>query len=120
MLPHSLIDCYIFIGVIPGPHEPQTHISDFLQPLVDDLLQLWNGVQLYPGKTDILRAALVAVTADLPALRKITQFMGHKADLGCSRCKFRAKREPGTRGASGRMIDTCRQKEPTGTPSSRQ
>lgn len=51
----------------------------------------------------MLRAALITVTSDLPALRKITQFMGHKADLGCSRCKFKAEREPGTRGASGRM-----------------
>lgn len=51
----------------------------------------------------MLRAALVAVTSDLPALRKITQFLGHKADFGCSRCKFKAEREPGTRGASGRM-----------------
>ena len=49
------------------------------------------------------RAALIAVSSDLPAVRKITQFLGHKADLGCTRCKFTAEREPGTRGASGRM-----------------
>lgn len=45
----------------------------------------------------------MAVTADLPALRKITQFLGHKADLGCTYCKFRAEREPNTTGASGKM-----------------
>ena len=50
-----------------------------------------------------MRAALLCVTSDLPALRKITQFLGHKADLGCTRCKFHAECEPGTRGASGRM-----------------
>ncbi len=33
----------------------------------------------------------------------MTQFLGHKADLGCSRCKFRAEREPGSVGASGKM-----------------
>ena len=55
------------------------------------------------GRPWTLRAALVAVTTDLPALRKVTQFLGHKADLGCSRCVFKAEREPGTRGASGRM-----------------
>lgn len=43
------------------------------------------------------------MTTDLPALRKITQFLGHKADLGCSRCKFSAEREPGTTGACGKM-----------------
>lgn len=50
-----------------------------------------------------MRAALIAVAADLPAIRKVTQFLSHKADYGCSRCKFRAKREAGTAGASGRM-----------------
>lgn len=45
----------------------------------------------------------MAVASDLPALRKITQFLGHKADLGCHMCKIRAVRENGTRGASGRM-----------------
>ena len=30
----------------------------------------------------VLRAALLCVTSDLPAVRKITQFLGHKADLG--------------------------------------
>lgn len=56
-----------------------------------------------------VRAALLAVTADMPAMRKLTQFLGHKADLGCSRCKFSAEREPGTQGASGRMsyVTTC-------------
>ena len=37
------------------------------------------------------------------ALRKVTQFLGHMADLGCSYCKFKAEREPGTTGASGKM-----------------
>lgn len=50
-----------------------------------------------------MRAALVAVAADLPAMRKISQFLGHKADLGCTRCKFMAQREPHTTGASGKM-----------------
>ncbi|SMN01272.1 hypothetical protein SPONN_2357 [uncultured Candidatus Thioglobus sp.] len=50
-----------------------------------------------------MRAALLVVASDLPAIRKITQFLGHKADLGCSRCKFRAEREAGTVGASGKM-----------------
>ena len=59
--------------------------------LVDDLLNLWNGIPLNNCEgTPTMRAALLAVTADLPALRKITQFLGHKADLGCSRCKFQA------------------------------
>lgn len=88
-------------GIIPGPHEPQLHINTYLKPLVDDLLELWNGVQLVEG--ECMRAALICITSDIPAMRKVTQFLGHKADFGCPRCKFQAEREPGTTGASGRM-----------------
>ncbi len=70
---------------------------------MDDLLELWEGVPLDCEGCPTMRAALMAVTADLPALRKLTQFLGHKANFGCSRCKFQAEREPGTVGASGRM-----------------
>ena len=58
---------------------------------------------LIPASSIPVRAALLAVATDLPALRKITQFLGHKADFGCHMCKIRALREPGTIGASGRM-----------------
>lgn len=58
---------------------------------------------LIHGCSDLIKAALLSVATDLPAIRKVTQFLGHKADLGCHRCKFRAEREPGTRGASGKM-----------------
>lgn len=68
-------------------------------------MDLWKGIPLVSGDphSSSVRAALLAVASDLPAIRKITQFLGHKADLGCSRCKFKAEREPGTTGASGRM-----------------
>ena len=79
------------------------HINHFLEPIVDDLLELWKGIPLSPGGSQCVRAALIAVAADLPAVRKVTQFLGHKADLGCPRCNFRAEREPGTAGASGKM-----------------
>ena len=90
----------ILIGIIPGPHEPSGNMNSFMKPLVDDLKDLWEGV---PFGSQTIRAALMTITADLPALRKLTQFLGHKADHGCSRCKFQAQREPGTAGASGRM-----------------
>ena len=35
--------------------------------------------------------------------RLLEKFLGHKADFGSNRCYFRAEREPGTTGASGRM-----------------
>ena len=51
----------------------------------------------------VIRATLLGVSCDMPALRKVSQFLGHKADLGCSRCTFMAEREPSTRGACGKM-----------------
>ncbi len=76
-----------------------------LEPIIDDLKDLWKGINIttITDGTQCMRAALLAVAADLPAIRKVTQFLGHKADLGCTRCKFRAKREPHTAGASGKM-----------------
>ena len=78
------------IVIIPGPHEPSININTFLHPL-RNYGRVWNLINHLH-----LWAALVAVTSDLPALRKITH-------IGCSRCKFQAEREPGTRGASGKM-----------------
>ena len=34
----------IIIGVIPGPKKPKGNIIFFLKPLVDELLDLWNGI----------------------------------------------------------------------------
>lgn len=79
------------------------NINTFLKPLVDDLIRLWGpGLPLLQGSTQPVRAALLAVAADLPAVRKVTQFLSHKANFGCSRCKYQAEREPGS-GACGRM-----------------
>ena len=43
-----------------------------------------------------VKAALLGVTSDMPAL-------SHKADLGCSHCMFTAERDPTKKGASGKM-----------------
>lgn len=92
----------IILGIIPGPTEPKVNINTFLKPLVDDLILLWGGIPIGPtGNT--IRAALIGVSADMPALRKVSQFLGHKADLGCSRCTFKAERDPTVSGASGKM-----------------
>ena len=67
------------MGIKAGKEsEPPIHINNFLQPLVDDL---WKGVPLTSGGSQCVRAALLSVASDFPAIRKITQFLGHKADL---------------------------------------
>ena len=63
------MSCNFILGILPGPNEPSVHINTFLRPLVDDLLNLWEGVPfVYEGSRHVMRAALMAVTADLPAL----------------------------------------------------
>lgn len=75
----------IVVGIIPGPKEPKLHINSFLQPLVDDLIDLWDGVLLNTnecGTREMFRAALLALSSDIPATRKCGGFVGHTAQKG--------------------------------------
>ena len=88
----------ILVGLVPGPTEPDT-LNSFIKPLVNDLLNLWNGVQLNVASLSCIRkirAALVCVACDLPAGRKMCGFLSYTARLGCSRCY---KKFPGDFGA---------------------
>ena len=79
----------ILVGLIPGPHEPSHNINTFLKPLVNDLLKLWDGIEMRIASTNctkMIKCALMCVSCDLPAGRKICGFLGHDARLGCSRC----------------------------------
>ena len=77
----------VLIGVIPGPHEPNLHINSFLESLVDELLKLWKGIEMptTEGK-QVIHAALLCSSSDVPATRKVGGFVGHGAHKGCSRC----------------------------------
>ena len=45
----------IIVGIIPGPKKPKIHKNPFLQPLVSDLVDLWDGVLLnINGKHEML------------------------------------------------------------------
>ena len=78
----------ILVGVIPGPKESALHMNSFLQPLADELKQLWEGVCMnIPNKmSTVIRAALICVACDIPAA---SGFVGHRATLGCSKCLLR-------------------------------
>jgi len=95
----------MLVGLIPGPTEPRDNINTFVTPLVNDLLHLWQGMTFvdFTGKQIESKTLLLCVSADLPASRKVTQFKSHKCVRGCDKCMFVAKRQPGTRGASGKM-----------------
>ncbi|KAL0325042.1 UNVERIFIED_CONTAM: hypothetical protein Sradi_5073500 [Sesamum radiatum] len=63
---------YMFLTmVIPGPSNPKRLIDVYLQPLIDDLLQLWHvGVRTHDHATNqafMMRAALMWTVNDLPA-----------------------------------------------------
>lgn len=75
------------MGIIPGPSEPSMNIYSYLEPLIDELLLLWDGITVtINGKREKIRAALSCIACDVPAARKIGGFIGHKGKRGCSRC----------------------------------
>lgn len=63
-------------------------MNSYLNPLVEDLKYLWdNGVLLnLHFKRTRVKAALLCVSCDIPAARKVCGFLGHAARLGCSKC----------------------------------
>lgn len=73
--------------IIPGPSEPR-NMNPILDPLVEELQQLWKGVEvdLTRAGRKTLRAALLCNSCDLPASRKVAGFVGHNALRGCTKC----------------------------------
>ena len=75
------------VGILPGPHEPSKQMNSFLEPLVRDLLSLWKGIEMETSEgIQKVRAALVCVSCDIPASRKLVGFVGHSALKACSKC----------------------------------
>lgn len=82
-------DNIILVGLIPGPHEPETHINSFLDPLVNELLHFWDGIDLAicsVAEHKCVRCALLCLSCDIPGGRKTCGFLSHSAHYGCSRC----------------------------------
>jgi len=81
------------VGIIPGPKEPNVlQMNNLLRPLVTELQELWAGKQLNCGDGLLkVRAALVALTCDLPAARKVAGFGSHASTCFCSVCYLRRK-----------------------------
>ncbi len=79
----------IIVATIPGPKEPTCDdLNSYLECMVNDLLKLWEGVQLQtpssilPSRT--IRAVLGYISSDIPATRKIC-FYGVKVTYACSK-----------------------------------
>ena len=76
------------LGLLPGPNEVKLHkINHYLSPIVDELLEFWNGVEI-PAAGKNVRLALICCSNDIPAARKLC---GHiSASVSCHRCYKRA------------------------------
>ncbi|KAF8752619.1 Transposase family tnp2 [Rhizoctonia solani] len=80
----------ICTGVIPGPHLPKD-LNSFLQPLIDKLAELAQGVETVDVVNEeifALRAHVLSVFGDLPAMAKIMEFVGHNGRFPCRLCKI--------------------------------
>jgi hypothetical protein len=76
--------------LIPGPKSPGKHFDVFLEPLVDDLLTLWSGVDtvdVVTGKSFKLQAAVLWCIHDYPALSTLSgrTTKGYFACLHCDK-----------------------------------
>jgi hypothetical protein len=90
-LPHDIRfkqENMLYLGLFPGPEEVKLHkINHYLSPIVDKLLEFWDGVSLpftdlhLTGKR--IRMAVICCSNDIPAARKLC---GHiSALVSCHR-----------------------------------
>ena len=76
----------ILLGIIPNLTKEPSDLEYFLRPLVEEPKTFYRpGIHL-PRIDRVIRCALICITCDLPATRKVCGYVGHSAKLGCSRC----------------------------------
>lgn len=83
-------DPYLFLSlIIPGPNDPKRLIDVYMQPLIEELKQLWvEGVQTYDvsrGEYFNMRAALLWTINDFPAYGMLSGW-STAGKLGCPIC----------------------------------
>lgn len=87
------------LGVIPGPKKP-IDFDSFLWPFVQELLRLEVGVHAYDSLSDAffaLRAYLILVFGDIPAMSMVMRMKGHNGSCPCRMCEVRGVRIPDSR-----------------------
>jgi hypothetical protein len=80
------------LGVIPGPNKPKDFDS-FLWPLVEEFLKLSEGVCAFDITTSelfALRAYLVLVFGNMPAILMVMRMKGHNGIAPCRMCNIKA------------------------------
>ncbi|KAF7358560.1 hypothetical protein MSAN_01194200 [Mycena sanguinolenta] len=97
-----LLAYILALGVIPGPNKPKDSDS-FLWPAVQELLQLAAGVRAFDALSNgmfVLRAYLILVFGDIPAVSMFMKMKGHNGISPCRTCKIVGLRIPGARGTA--------------------
>jgi hypothetical protein len=92
-----LLDYIMSLGVIPGPNKPKDSDS-FLWPLTEEMLQLAKGVQVFDvldSEYFLLRAFLIQVFSDIPAVSMLLCMTGHNGFCPCRLCSITGIRIPG-------------------------
>ena len=83
------------LGMIPGPRSPK-HIGSFLYWLRRELIVLAHGVRTYDHlyqKFFLLRAFLIIIIGDMPAIAHIMDMKGHIGKCPCRACWVTGKRD---------------------------
>lgn len=60
----------LVVGCLPGPREPKQNINTYLKFMVDDLLELWDGIDFTVPSSSVavhIRAAMICISCDIPA-----------------------------------------------------
>lgn len=97
-----LIQHIICVGVIPGPKKPKDFDS-FLWLIVEELLELSSGVRAFDVTDEAmfsLRAFLILVFGDMPAISMVMRMKGHNGIIPCRMCLIKAIRIPGSKGGT--------------------
>jgi len=97
--PHlaSRTDLMLLVGVVHGPRSPKS-IQPVLKLIVEDLIELWNGVPVgdlsEEGVLLTIRACLFLVIGDYPALSKLRLQQEGGSLCGCMFCNLRGESVP--------------------------
>lgn len=101
------------IGVIPGPKKPKDFDS-FFWPALEELLKLAMGVRAFDtARSELfaLRAYLVLVFGDIPAMSMVMRIKGHNGVRPCRMCHIEGLRIPNSR-ATTHYIPLDRSRHP--------
>jgi Transposase family tnp2 len=92
----------IGLGAIPG-HKKPLDADSFAWPALVEFLRLQIGVRAFDVEADeffLLRAYLILVFGDIPAMSMLMRMKGHNGFSPCRMCKILGVRVPGAQGST--------------------